>query len=52
MCELQKKTQKEVSLSIIKPGSVEDLIVIEETEREFSREYIARMQQLDIFLQK
>lgn len=48
MCELQKKNQREVSLGIIKPKVVEDLI-IEKTEREFPEEYLIKMQQMDIF---
>ena len=48
MCELQERTQREVSLGIIKPSAVEDL-VIEEVEREFPAEYLIRMQQRDMF---
>ena len=48
MCELQRKAQGEVSLGIIRPSVVEDFI-IEETEREFSEEYLIKMRQMDIF---
>jgi len=48
MCELQSKSQSEVSLGIIKPSKVEEFI-IEETEREFNEQYLIKMQQLDIF---
>ena len=51
MCELQKKSQKEVSLGIIRPSAVEDFIV-EETEREFPKEYLDRLRQMDIFQSK
>ena len=48
MCELRRKTQKEVSLGIIRPSAVEDFI-IEETEREFNEQYLIKMRQMDIF---
>jgi len=48
MCELQKRSQKEVSLGIIKPSLVEDFI-IEETERNWKPEWVADMQQLRLF---
>ncbi len=48
MCDLQRKNQREVSLCIIRPRIVEDF-VIEESEREFSKEYLIRIRQMDIF---
>lgn len=48
MCELQRQNQKNISPGIIKPHFVEDLI-IEETEREFSEDYILRLKQGELF---
>ena len=48
MCELQRKSQREVSLGIIRPGVVEDF-TIEKTEREFDKQYLDRMRQRDMF---
>lgn len=48
MCDLEKKRQTEVSLGIIRPRSVQDLVV-EQTDRDWKPEWQARMLQLRLF---
>ena len=48
MCYLQEQPQSEISLAIIKPGVVEDLLV-EPSEREWNRKTAQRMSQLRLF---
>lgn len=48
MCDLEKKSQKEVSLGIVKPAIVNDL-VIEATDRDWKPQWIAHMNQMRLF---
>ena len=50
MCDLNKTLQKDVSLGIIKPRIVEDIIK-EETERQWKPQWIANMIQMNMFNQ-
>ena len=49
MCGLQKYQQKEVSLGVIKPKSVERFIVEEQAERDWKPEVLTRMKQTKLF---
>jgi hypothetical protein len=48
ICGLQKKSEEEVSLGIIKPSFVSDLVV-EETEREWKNKWLMHMMQGRLF---
>jgi hypothetical protein len=48
MCELNRKDQGEVSLALMSPKTVQDLVV-EPAEREWKREWIEAMKQLKLF---